>query len=157
MPCFTLTGLWILQPTLITSTRLIPCIMSMKDEVRNGSQPEDKSAHNFNTKVSFCTIIICLSHRWYRLGNFCVKTIVCKFFVALNFCSTAHQWNDQCGDVRMSCCYAMVTGIPTDFKAFFWAVSPARPALLTSLVDLRPPKERRATEIFWDRGVHLRA
>ena len=57
-------------------------------------------------------------------------------FVALNFHSTAHQrkkFNDQCvnnGDLRTSCCYAMV--LPTDFKTFFWAVSisPVRPALL---------------------------
>ena len=56
--------------------------------------------------------------------------------MALNFRSTAHQrknFNNQCvnnGDVQTSCCYAMV--LPTDFKAFFWAVliSPVRPALL---------------------------
>ena len=33
----------------------------------------------------------------------------------------------------MSRCYAMVTGVPTDFKAFFWAISPVRPSLLPNL------------------------
>ena len=47
--------------------------------------------------------------------------------MVLNFHSSAHQrtfFNNQCvdnGDVRTSCCYAMV--LPTDVKAFFWAVS----------------------------------
>ena len=73
-----------------------------------------------------------------------VHHVMCEVHVAYrrlgNFRSTAHQrkfFNDHCvdnGDVRTSCCYAMV--LPTDFKVFFWAVSRCFP---TSLVDSRPP------------------
>ena len=89
--------------------------------------------------------------------------------MALNLCSIAHQrksFTDRCvknGDVRTSCCFAMVTGIPTDFKAFFWAVNiscmsrnaslPLRPACPLCRFEHLPirrgksylTKERRAT------------
>ena len=52
----------------------------------------------------------------------------------------------------MSCCYAMV--LPTNFKAFFWAVSisPVRPALLPNFAcrfetsQFAEPKPRDGTE-----------
>ena len=54
----------------------------------------------------------------------------------------------------MSYCYAMVTGILTDFKAFFWAVSPVllpefacrlkTPNLLRQYLT----KQRRATDLL---------
>ena len=54
--------------------------------------------------------VVDLAHKQKYFNNHCVKN----------------------GDVRMSCCYAMVTGVPTNLKAFFWAVSrsPVRPVLL---------------------------
>ena len=99
----------------------------------------------------------------------CVNII----FVVLNFRSIyiAHQiFNDHCvknGDIRTSCCYAMVTDIPTKrssglyllYGPRFFPSASAHLSIRALPDSLRQylAKERRVTEIFWDQGVHLRA
>ena len=71
--------------------------------------------------------------RYRRSGNFRVKNFFSSWCYIFVVQLINEKNNDQCvdnGDVRTSCCYAMV--LPTDVKAFFWAVSmyPVWPTLL---------------------------
>ena len=76
---------------------------------------------------------------------------MCKFFVALNFRSLVYQrklFNDNFvknGDARTSCCYAIVTEVPTKRSSGLYGISCTARA---SSLPLCPPFVESSTSRF---------